>query len=313
MRCPFYISFNIKGFFMSISDSELNFRNMALSDIPMIRKMLESNPIRTCDRTLCGLYLWGLYYEYKMCVFDGTLYIKGRDENGEPAYAFPIGGDTAAAVRRILRHCRENGETARFSFVPQELLPMLPGGRAERLSGWSDYVYAADSLATLSGKKLHKKKNRFNKFVADHPQHELVPITAETLPEAVAFYKKYCDEGGFEDPRLYAERAAIERLLSEFGDLGIFGAVLRAEGRCVGFSLGDRVGDTLYIHFEKADKSVEGAYEALNCLFVRENAADCVYVDMEEDMDEPGIRQAKNAYNPAMLIDKYEVVFDTAN
>ncbi len=298
---------------MSISDSELNFRNMALSDIPMIRKMLESNPIRTCDRTLCGLYLWGLYYEYKMCVFDGTLYIKGRDENGEPAYAFPIGGDTAAAVRRILRHCRENGETARFSFVPQELLPMLPGGRAERLSGWSDYVYAADSLATLSGKKLHKKKNRFNKFVADHPQHELVPITAETLPEAVAFYKKYCDEGGFEDPRLYAERAAIERLLSEFGDLGIFGAVLRAEGRCVGFSLGDRVGDTLYIHFEKADKSVEGAYEALNCLFVRENAADCVYVDMEEDMDEPGIRQAKNAYNPAMLIDKYEVVFDTAN
>ncbi len=313
MRCPFYISFNIKGFFMSISDSELNFRNMALSDIPMIRKILESNPIRTCDRTLCGLYLWGLYYEYKMCVFDGTLYIKGRDENGEPAYAFPIGGDTAAAVRRILRHCRENGETARFSFVPQELLPMLPGGRAERLSGWSDYVYAADSLATLSGKKLHKKKNRFNKFVADHPQHELVPITAETLPEAVAFYKKYCDEGGFEDPRLYAERAAIERLLSEFGDLGIFGAVLRAEGRCVGFSLGDRVGDTLYIHFEKADKSVEGAYEALNCLFVRENAADCVYVDMEEDMDEPGIRQAKNAYNPAMLIDKYEVVFDTAN
>ncbi len=298
---------------MSISDSELNFRNMALSDIPMIRKMLESNPIRTCDRTLCGLYLWGLYYEYKMCVFDGTLYIKGHDENGEPAYAFPIGGDTAAAVRRILRHCRENGETARFSFVPQELLPMLPGGRAERLSGWSDYVYAADSLATLSGKKLHKKKNRFNKFVADHPQHELVPITAETLPEAVAFYKKYCDEGGFEDPRLYAERAAIERLLSEFGDLGIFGAVLRAEGRCVGFSLGDRVGDTLYIHFEKADKSVEGAYEALNCLFVRENAADCVYVDMEEDMDEPGIRQAKNAYNPAMLIDKYEVVFDTAN
>ncbi len=298
---------------MSISDSELNFRNMALSDIPMIRKMLESNPIRTCDRTLCGLYLWGLYYEYKMCVFDGTLYIKGRDENGEPAYAFPIGGDTAAAVRRILRHCRENGETARFSFVPQELLPMLPGGRAERLSGWSDYVYAADSLATLSGKKLHKKKNRFNKFVADHPQHELVPITAETLPEAVAFYKKYCDEGGFEDPRLYAERAAIERLLSEFGDLGIFGAVLRAEGRCVGFSLGDRVGDTLYIHFEKADKSVEGAYEALNCLFVRENAAECVYVDMEEDMDEPGIRQAKNAYNPAMLIDKYEVVFDTAN
>ncbi len=298
---------------MSESNFGLNFRDMTLSDVPAIREMLENDPVRTCDRTLCGLYLWGLYYEYKMCIADGTLYIKGRDENGEPAYAFPVGGDTAAAVERILLHCRENGEEARFSFVPASLLPKLPGGRAEKLSGWSDYVYAADSLATLSGKKLHKKKNRFNKFVADHPEHELVPITAETLPEAVDFYKKYCDEAGFADPRLYAERAAIERVFAEFGKLGIFGAVLRAEGRCVGFSVGDRVGDTLYIHFEKADKSVEGAYEALNCLFVRENAAGCAYVDMEEDMDEPGIRQAKTAYNPVMLIDKYEVVFDTAN
>ena len=51
---------------MSECNFGLNFRDMTLSDVPAIREMLENDPVRTCDRTLCGLYLWGLYYEYKI-------------------------------------------------------------------------------------------------------------------------------------------------------------------------------------------------------------------------------------------------------
>lgn len=286
----------------------LSFRPIEKSDITAIKYFTEHSGVQSCDFTLCGIYLWGMYYGYEMCVYKDTLFIKGRDEFGKEAFALPVGAlDTAEAVLLVREYCAHHGLKPRFSFVPAEKLDAFEGGRAQKLDGWSDYIYEAESLAALSGKKLHKKKNRFNKFVKTYPDYRFETVTSENISRVRDFYSRFLSENPSDSERLAAEEKIIMRLMDEYAILGLKGGMITAHGEVVAFAFGERVGDTLYLHFEKADRAFDGAYEAINCLFVRNFAENALYVNREEDMGDEGLRRAKSAYCPIKMIDKYEL------
>ncbi len=286
----------------------LSFRKIEKYDIPTIKYYTQNCGIQSCDFTLCGIYLWSAYYGYEMCVFEDTLFIKGRDEYGKDAFALPIGAlDTKDAVAVVRDYCAKRGLKPRFSFVPDSKTDDFVDGRLQKLEGWSDYIYESSALASLSGKKLHKKKNRFNKFVKAYPDYKFESVTTENISCVGEFYNMFIKDNPAENERLRAEEGIIRRLLDEYSLLGLKGGMLTVDGEVVAFAFGERVGDTLYVHFEKANRAFDGAYEAINCLFVRNFAEDSAFVDREEDMGDEGLRQAKSAYCPIKMVDKYEV------
>ncbi len=288
----------------------LSFRAITAADINTIKKYANECGIQSCDFTLSGIYLWGVYYGYEMCEYADTLFIKGRDESGRAAFACPMGEmDGRKAVALLLEYCENHNIEARFSFVPESVLQYFEGGSALKLVDWSDYVYDSASLATLSGKKLHKKKNRFNKFVKTYPNYRFEVVDDSNIDALRKFYKAFAAENVAENERLAAEERIIYKLLDEYSLLGLLGGLLWVEDRIVAFAIGERVGDTLYMHFEKANRAYDGAYEAMNSLFVRNFGADARFVNCEEDMGDEGLRQAKTAYCPVMKIDKYEIVY----
>ena len=288
----------------------LSFRYIEKSDIDTIKKYANESGIQSCDFTLCGIYLWGVYYGYEMCEYANTLFIKGRDESGREAFACPIGEMNGRdAVALVREYCRNHGIEARFSFVPESVLPNFEGGSALKLVDWSDYVYDTESLATLSGKKLHRKKNRFNKFVKAYPDYRFEKVDESNIGALRKFYESFLDSNVADNERLKAEETIIKKALDEYALLGLMGGVLWVEDEIVAFAIGERVNDTLYMHFEKANRAYDGAYEAINCLFVRNFGAGTRFVDREEDMGDEGLRQAKTVYCPSRMIDKYEVVF----
>ncbi|OHD55874.1 MAG: hypothetical protein A2Y33_08575 [Spirochaetes bacterium GWF1_51_8] len=66
------------------------------------------------------------------------------------------------------------------------------------------------------------------------------------------------------------------------------------------------------IHFEKADTSYEGSYQAINFLFARDVMLDKYeFVNREQDMGIPGLRKAKESYLPAMMVEKYNIEKET--
>lgn len=288
----------------------LSFRKITSDDIPTIKYFTRNCGIRSCDFTLCGIYLWGVYYGYEMCVYNDTLFIKGHDESGRDAFACPIGKmDGNEAVALVREYCKSHGIKARFSFVPAEKLACFKGGSALRLVDWSDYIYETEKLSTLSGKKLHKKKNRFNKFVKTYPDYRFERVNKDNLQALRAFYSRFVAENPADNDRLSAEEKIINKLLDEYELLDISGGLIYVENDIVAFAIGELVGDTLYMHFEKADRGYDGSYEAINSLFVRNFGADARFVDREEDMGDEGLRAAKRAYCPAEMVDKYEIVF----
>ena len=63
--------------------------------------------------------------------------------------------------------------------------------------------------------------------------------------------------------------------------------------------------DTLLVHFEKGDTGYKGVYQAINQMFAENAAADYLYLNREQDLDDDGLRKAKLSYLPANFLQKY--------
>ena len=86
------------------------------------------------------------------------------------------------------------------------------------------------------------------------------------------------------------------------------GGLLMVEDRLAGFSLGEVLGDTLFIHIEKADREIFGAYQMLVSQFAQAYAGEGVsFLNREDDVGDPGLRTSKLSYHPVALLEKYVV------
>ena len=91
-------------------------------------------------------------------------------------------------------------------------------------------------------------------------------------------------------------------------ELRLCGGLIRADGKVMAFSIGEPVcDDTMVVHIEKAYADVQGAYPIINQQFLLHEASKYRYVNREEDMGEPGLRQAKESYHPVFLVEKGRV------
>ena len=75
-------------------------------------------------------------------------------------------------------------------------------------------------------------------------------------------------------------------------------------GRILGFTVMEKIGDTLMIHIEKGLPAVRGVYPMLVTL--EANAyPDVRFVNREEDDGNEGLRRSKQSYHPVRLLQKY--------
>lgn len=300
-------------------DTPLRFRPVTLADMPLINGLLQTATSRTCDYTIGGIFMWIDYFSYEYCVYDDTLFIKGRTENHrtETSFMLPVGAmPLPEAVALIMQYCRAKNLRPVFSAVPDDRLEALLDtvgfdARVEPLDDWADYLYDLRSLATLAGKHLAKKRNLANRFFADNPGWQFEPLTCDRLPETILFFEGN-GIGDKADPRMALyEHRECRRVLNAFTSYPFEGAVLRgAAGDIVAFTVGEVIGDTLYIHIEKMRHDVPGAGAAINKLFAAHMLTRhpaLRYANREEDCGDPGLRTAKEQYHPLARLQKVNV------
>lgn len=299
-------------------EDPLKFKPLTLADIDTLRPYFSQTCCRTCDFTVGGMFMWTDYFDYTYCIFNDTLFIKGvtEDDVTRPAFSIPVGKmGLEESVSLLREHCRREGCELIFSAVPEMYvapLKALGATRVEKLEDWSDYLYDAHALASLSGKKLNKKRNHVNRFEAEHPDHKFEPLTHALLPAVKSFFN--ATHLPLSKPALAdIEREQVMHVLDNLDTYGFEGAVLStpADG-IVAFTLGEVKGDTLYTHIEKMNHEITGAGETVNKLFAEMMTAqhpEVMYINREEDVGDPGLRHAKESYHPLELLDKYNVAF----
>ncbi len=295
------------------------FRKVTRDSMKEIWPILQSEPGRTTDFSYGGLLMWVDYFKYEYAVTGGTLFIRGvvESDRSMPAFSLPIGRmPLADSIALLKEYCQSRGELLELSAVPEYAIPemkRLGAKKIEELTDWGDYLYAAEDLAYLKGKRFGKKRNHVNQFLSLYPDWKLVELTSANAAEAMAFMDVF-DLEGDDNESAAAERQLTRAMISEIekGDANLKGAVLYVGDKVCAFTIADIKGDTLFIHIEKATREVAGSYEMINKAFAQkmleENPA-IKYINREDCAGDEGLRRAKESYHPIKILKKYNVIF----
>lgn len=288
----------------------LEFRPIEIDDRDEVQTLICASGCHGADYSFANLYIWRKIYKPLVAFMDTRmlLYL------GKPGfYAYPKGdGDPRPSIEYMREEAHRNGAKLVMRGLTPKTLEELQEYYGEDAFAISedrdnaDYIYTADKLRYLKGRKLSSKRNHLKHFERNGPWH-YDKVTQENLAEARAFVEEFYQEK--DDPDLAAESVAIGEMFDNYETLGFMGGLLFQNDRAVAFTAGTRLDQsTIDVHFEKALPGVEGAYTMINYQFanmVAEENPDILYFNREEDMGLPGLRKAKESYHPDVLLMKY--------
>lgn len=279
----------------------LELRHKLLLD-PLLPKL---DPIMS-ELTFASLYLFRKAHEYRLAAVEDSIVVLGKPYGGGDDYVLPpLSGNAGAAAVFLLERGVSLYCDKRFLEIP----PLNEGGFSiEEDRDSFDYLYRRADLADLPGNRYHKKKNRINYFAKRHDfSVELYsPVHRQGCLQLLEEWQRVRAE--LENLSALLEVEAAREGIELAEQLEMQGVVVLVEGRVRAFALGERLNhNTAVCHFEKADPFLEGLYQLVNREFCRLAFTDCTYVNREQDLGEPNLRETKLSYHPAELVKKFRV------
>lgn len=298
-----------------------DFRKIELADRDWIQEKLAVSDRRGCEYSFANNLAWHRLADTVITQHDG-FYISCSFEDGAPCFTFPTGVTTDEKNRErffrlfyeLERYVSDQGKPFVLSSVQSDEVIWLKEYYKDRITvtpsrNGFDYIYDADALIKLEGKRFHGKRNHIKRFKENDWSYE--PIRPEHYDECIRFaVLAYNFPEKYDDFSAVVEQYAVHTFFSNFEYLGLKGGVLRVGGEMVGFTVGEPLNsDTFDIHIEKADASIQGAYPTLFNEFISREAQEFRYINREEDLGIEGLRKSKMSYHPEFLLEKYYVSF----
>ena len=285
-----------------------NSREILIEDKPVFDKIFAENPPEISAYTFTNLFAWRYAYRTTISLLNGFI-IVCHNSGGKLRYLEPLGtGDMKAVFRQILEFDSKEPpiefirlhKHAASQFEPADAYVI------EKDRDDSDYLYSAEDLIQLPGRKYDAKRNFINRF-KQHGNYTYEQITSDNVAECEEFADRWCEERKCQTGTgLHKELCAIHEMLAHLDALGIVGGILRTDSGIAAFSLGEALNpETLVVHIEKADPIIPGTYQMINCEFCAHETNGMKYVNREQDLGVPGLRKAKKSYHPVRLVDTY--------
>lgn len=270
---------------------------------------------RNCNYTFANLVGWQFWYYTEVCVRENAVVLRYTFD-GQRAYMVCTAEELSLELTEALLDDSngdltliglEDSQIAQLSTANCQLLTSV-----EPVRNQYDYIYRRTDLAELHGSHLNAKRNHIHRFRAEHPDFEYRPLTPELFDECRRLTEIWQEEKDASDT-IDAEKQVMETIFSNWDALDMIGGSIFVDGRMVAFTYGAAVTkDTFDVCVEKADRHVEGAFAIINQQFAEHLPEQYIYLNREEDMGIPGLRQAKLSYHPEILL-TYNVVHITKN
>lgn len=280
-------------------------------------RFLRCQVSRFCDYTPGIIHMWRGLYRNDYVVYEDVMIYKALFDMGF-YFSVPIG---CLRIQKVLdaleEYAQAEGIPMKFWAMTEEGVRILRERygdtrvKAVADEAWFDYLYHAEDIRSLAGRKYSGQRNHINRFRKEYGEPVFQRVTADNLAEAKAFFDKCSSETEREGQVAIEENIRARELLDYLDVLGLYAGILRVsgpEGPIVGLSIGERFLDTLYVHVERADRSYQGSYQTLVQCFAREYADESIlFINREEDDGQEGLRRSKQSYHPCELLKKYAV------
>lgn len=274
------------------------FSSVALDDRPELHPRFQSLPEGISELTFAGIYLFRATHRYRVSRLAGDSYVIAG-EDAEPFFMLPFGLPREDVLNAL--------------FERHKVMKAVSPAQAERLSEmgcrvWEDrdnfdYLYPRDKMADLAGRRLHKKKNLVNLFLRNNAC-VAKPLLEEYAGDALQILERWRSQQ--ETPGDYA---AAREALENMEYLQLCGGIFYVNDEPGAYVLGEELarGRVFVIHFEKAivGEQLKGIYQYVNQAFASILPDQYELINREQDLGDPGLRQAKESYRPAGFVTKY--------
>lgn len=296
---------------------QLPFRKIELEDKEEIERCAGYYQYYLCEHCFVDLYMWQDHYHTQICIFEDFLLVKMKPANNimDTFYLAPIGhGDLKKAILAIEADAEARNIPFLMVSIAEPMIERIEAVLPQRFffehgtEDGDDYIYLAEKMRTLKGKKLQSKRNLVNRFCTEYEgRWAFEEMKANALDEVLAFHAEWCKKRGrVEGQGFEGETRALRRVLPHMDRLDTKGGILRLDGNIIAFTLGTQSTKDMYvIQIEKAEADVSGAYQMINQQFAQRFCQEVTYINREEDLGLEGLRKAKKSYYPVMRGVKY--------
>ena len=311
--------------------TDLIFKDIELSDSKWIRELFSAPDYNSEDYNFTFQFLWKNTFRSKVARI-GDLVLIQYNMDGRKSYLTPVGRADEHQVADIINSMLnessllgDDGTLVFYGVLPSQMdfFEKNFAGRytSEQIRMGADYIYDAQALKALSGKKYQAKRNFANGFRRLY-RWRFEPICESNMEECLQMNDEWCRRNGCgQDFWKNNEFCAVRVALNNYKALDLDGGLLRVDGNVVAFTIGERTSsDTLLVHIEKALTEYRGAYQAMSQEFLgymdgvlrqRENIPEgtpaFTLVNREDDSGDENLRKAKMEYHPIEIKEKYLV------
>lgn len=290
----------------------LSFSAPSLKDAAAVYEASAAACAETNELAFTNIYLLQKKYGTLLAFKEGVLYRYYSGSGRLQGYGFPIGKPDAipAALDTVEEDAEKEGRPLSFCALTEEQVGCL-SRRYGKCFTWNndrgdaDYLYRRSDLAELPGTLYHKKRNHIARFERNHPGCRFERLTEENAPDALAVAEGWLAAVQDNSPSLLHEARAIRHAVAHLAELKILGGLLYLDSQAIAMSLASPISRSIAdIHYEKCLPAYRDAYPIINREMARA-LHPYEFLNREEDLNIPGLRQAKLSYYPCKLLSRF--------
>ena len=306
---------------MCLKEKELIiFKDIDIDAKDKLQPYFDMVDYEACEYCFATLYMWQHLYKTGYYIGDGFAVLIGEYE-GDTFSILPLCSKDKLpqVIDFVLNYFESIESKLYFRGITQEIVDDLKEyypGRFEYIEERDlfDYVYDAESMRTLAGRKNQKKRNHINYFLKEYEgRFEYKLLDKNNFDECLDLVKQWADnkeENNEYDEGMDDELIGIKKIFNNYDVLrsnvkigGIY-----VDGKLEAFTIGELLNPNMaLIHIEKANPNIRGLYPFINQQFLVNEFSDVEFVNREEDLGIPGLRKAKLSYHPIRFVEKYTV------
>ena len=302
-------------------DKKLDFHKPSFEEAAKLSTIYALRDNKTCDSTVLDTYIWKDLYNTRIYMEDEAAIILMKDEKGYFAAMPYCRQEELPKYFELLKSYFKNelNSPLRVDLADEDALKALglcdnPEFAIEEEFDLKDYLYDADELRSLAGKKYQKKRNLINKFMKEYEgrwEYKTLCCCDEYFLEEFmkTWIEKRLAEGVESKETLLLEKDGIIEILRNCDKVTYRIGGIFIDDNLEAFTIGSYNSreQMAVISIEKGNSEIPGIYQVINQQFLLNSYEDAKVVNREDDMGIEGLRQAKESYNPIGYARKYRV------
>ena len=290
-----------------------DFRPIELQDRDTFNAIIKKYQPEVSEWTFTNLFIWRGYYGFQWSTYKDWLMVICPDAK-DGIYAMePVGPPPRREPATMLLEWlwkEKKAADPRIERADKLLASELgsDGFAVEEAREHFDYVYLREDLVQLAGNKYRSKRNHINQLFRAY-NFAYADLDVHHIDDCVELQERWCQQKRCEeDMNLLSEWGAVREILEHYSALDLKGGVITVGNKVMAFTIGELLNDdTAVVHIEKADPDIPGLFQVVNQQFCEKAWDNVRYINREQDLGIPGLREAKLSYYPDHFVEKFRI------